>query len=95
MSVTSAIVLFAVIWFMVLFVTLPLRLRTQGEEGKIVPGTHSSAPADLNLKRTFLIVTAVALVLWAIIGGVIISGAISVRDLDIFNRMDPAGGTGG
>ncbi len=95
MSVTSALVLYAVTWFMVLFVTLPLRLRTQGDEGKIVPGTHAGAPANLNLKRTFLIVTAVALVLWAIIAGVIISGAITVEDLDIFNRSRRGGGTGG
>ncbi|MAY31868.1 MAG: hypothetical protein CMM86_04625, partial [Rhodovulum sp.] len=38
MTITAAIVLFAVIWFMVLFVTLPVRLRTQGDVGEIVPG---------------------------------------------------------
>ncbi len=32
MGITSALVLFAVIWFMVLFVTLPIGLRTQGDE---------------------------------------------------------------
>lgn len=95
MSVTSALVLFAVIWFMVLFITLPLRLKTQGEAGKIVPGTHSGAPANLNLKRLFTIVTAVSVVVWAVIGGIIISGAITVADLDFFNRLRPGGETGG
>ena len=95
MAVTSGFVLFAVIWFMVLFVTLPLRLKTQGDVGKIVPGTHAGAPADLKLKRMFLIVTAVAVVLWAIIAGTIISGAITVSDLDIFDRLRPSAGRGG
>ncbi len=35
MGITSALVLFAVIWFMVLFITLPLRLTTQGDVGEI------------------------------------------------------------
>ena len=90
MSVTSALVLFAVIWFMVLFITLPLRLKTQGEAGKIVPGTHSGAPAELNLKRLFTIVTAVSLVLWGVIAGVIVSGWIGIHDIDWFGRMAPA-----
>ena len=87
MAVTSGIVLFAVIWFMVLFVTLPIRLRTQGDEGKVVPGTQAGAPANFNVKRTMIFVTAIAFVLWVVIAGVIISGVISVRDLDWFGRM--------
>lgn len=92
MGITSAIVLYAVTWFMVLFVTLPLRLKTQGDVGEIVPGTHAGAPANLNLRRTLWIVTGVAFVIWAVIASVIISGMITVRDLDMFNRMPPRGG---
>lgn len=97
MGVTSAIVLFAVIWFMVLFILLPVGLRTQGDEGKIVPGTHAASPATLNLRRKFRTVTIVAVLVWAVIAGVIVSGVIGVRDIDFFNRMDErtAGETGG
>jgi len=45
MSPFSGFVLFAVFWFMVLFVVLPLRLQTQGENKNVVPGTPSSAPS--------------------------------------------------
>jgi len=89
MGLTSGIVLFAVIWFFVLFVVLPLRLKTQGDVGQIVPGTHASAPYHLNLRRRLAIVTVVAVVLWGIIAGVILSGAITLRDLDFFDRMPP------
>ncbi len=88
MSITSAIVLYAVTWFMVMFVTLPVRLRTQGDEGDIVEGTHAGAPANFRLGRTMAIVTAITTVLWAIEVGVILSGWISVRDFDWFGRMD-------
>ena len=45
MSITSAIVLFAIVWFMVFFIALPIRLKTQGDVGEIVPGTQAGAPA--------------------------------------------------
>lgn len=89
MGITSGIVLFAVIWFMVFFIVLPLRLVTQGEAGEVVPGTHSSAPSDPQLKKKVRITTIWAAVVWAIIAGVILSGVITVRDLDWFNRMGP------
>jgi predicted secreted protein len=91
MAVTSAIVLLAVIWFMVLFVVLPLKLTTQGDVGKVVRGTHASSPEGLNLKRKLLVTTIVTLVLWGIVCAVIASGIVSVRDIDWFNRMDPPG----
>jgi predicted secreted protein len=87
MNITSALVLFAVIWFMVLFIVLPLRLRTQGESGDIVPGTPSSAPENPDLRRKAKIVTLVSAVLWLVIAGVIVSGVVRVEDFDIFNRM--------
>ena len=87
MGVTSAIVLFAVIWFMVFFVVLPLRLTTQGEAGEVVPGTPESAPADPQIKRKARITTFWALGIWAVVAGVLISEVITVRDIDWFNRM--------
>lgn len=96
MGPTSAVVLFAVIWFMVLFVLLPVGLRTQGDEGRIEPGTHAASPAAFDLRRKLRTVTIVAVLLWAAIAGVIVWGGISVRDIDFFNRMDRgrAGETG-
>ncbi len=87
MGPVSAIVLFAVIWFMVFFVVLPLRLETQGEAGEVVPGTHASAPADANLKRKAKVTTLWAVGLWVVIAGTILSGAITIRDIDWFDRM--------
>jgi predicted secreted protein len=91
MGPTSALVLFAVIWFMVLFIALPIGLRTQGDEGEIVPGTMAGSPANLNLKRKLWVVTGVSVVLWVVIAGIILSGVITVRDLDWFGRLGPQG----
>ncbi len=90
MTITAAIVLFAVIWFMVLFVVLPLRLTTQGEAGEVVAGTHRSAPSDAQIGRKARLTTFWAIGLWVVIAGVIVFGGITVRDIDMFGRMAPA-----
>ncbi len=87
MGITSGIVLFMVIWSMVFFIVLPLRMVSQGDTGEVVPGTHSSAPADAQVGRKAKITTMWAVPIWCVIAGVILSGAITVRDIDMFNRM--------
>ncbi len=95
MAITSAIVLYAVTWFMVFFVILPIGLSTQGDEGKIVPGTHASSPARFPLKRKMVQTTLWGTAIWAVLATIILSGWISVRDIDVFHRMSPPISAGG
>ncbi|MBV2359662.1 DUF1467 family protein [Thalassococcus sp. CAU 1522] len=81
MGITSALVLFAVIWFMTWLVVLPIRVVTQGDRGEIVPGTQAGAPEIHHLRRKAWITTGVSLVLWVIIAGIILSGLITVADI--------------
>lgn len=87
MSVTGGAVLFVTIWFITMFVVLPITLRTQGEAGNVVPGTHEGAPENFRLGRTMLIVTALTLVIWGVVVWVIQSGVISVEDLDTWGVL--------
>ena len=87
MNPAAAIVIFAVLWFLTLFVMLPIGLRTQGEAGEVVPGTHSSAPAKSRMGRKFFWVTVITLALWLPICAVMIWGGITVRDIDIWGRL--------
>ena len=87
MAITSAIVLYAVIWFMTLLVALPIGLRTQGDEKDVVPGTPESAPANLRLGRKLIWVTIITTVLWAPLVALILSGSLTIKDIDFFNRM--------
>lgn len=89
MGIASGIVLFMVIWFMTFLVVLPIRIQTQGEAGNVVPGTHASSPEQHHIKRKMWITTGVAAVIWAIIATIIITGTITVRDIDWFDRMAP------
>ena len=89
MGPVSGLVLYAVIWFMTFLVVIPIRLKTQGDVGEIVPGTHASSPQVHNLRRKAWITTGVALVIWAIVAAIIVSGVITIRDFDWFNRLPP------
>lgn len=89
MGIVSGLVLYAVIWFLVLFLVLPYRLETQGDRDEIVPGTQAGAPAELDMRRKLLVTTGIAAVVWLIVAAIILSEVISVRDLDWFNRMGP------
>jgi predicted secreted protein len=89
MTITAAIVLFSVTWFMVFFIVLPLRFVSQADTGNVVPGTPKSAPAGDIVLRKAKITTVLALVIWAALCAVILSGWISVRDFDVMHVMTP------
>ncbi|WP_407495382.1 DUF1467 family protein [Pseudooceanicola sp. MF1-13] len=88
MGPTSALVLFAVIWFMTLLCVVPIKLKTQQDVGKVTPGTQSGAPEEHHLKIKLWITTGISVVLFIIIAGIILSGWITVEDMDWFGRMD-------
>jgi predicted secreted protein len=87
MSVTSAIVLFAVIWFLTFLIVIPFRIKTQGDLGTIVKGTQAGAPEVHNLRRKAIITTGASLVLWLVITLIILSEIITIQDIDFFGKM--------
>ena len=89
MSVTGGLVLYVVLWFLTFLVVIPIRLKTQGDVGEVVPGTMLGAPEEHHLKKKAIITTVVAAAIWGILAFIIINGIITVRDFDWFNRLPP------
>jgi len=88
MSITGAIILFAVIWFLVFFIALQIRPDSQAEAGEVVPGTPPGAPANFQMRRKVIWTTMITVVLWSVLTAVILSGVISLQDIDWFGRLD-------
>jgi predicted secreted protein len=65
MSLTLGIAIYVIIWWTVLFAVLPIGVRTQGEDGAIVPGTPESAPTAPRLLRVVLLTTLISALLFA------------------------------
>jgi len=87
MSLSLAIAIYVVIWWTVLFAVLPIGVRTQGEDGVVVPGTPESAPSAPRLLRVVVITTLVSAALfagaWAAVRyGLVDLGAILGRSPD-------------
>jgi len=72
----SGIVVYVIVWWLVLFCTLPLGIRP-AQEGDV--GRQSGAPANPRLWFKVMLTTAIASVLWGGIYLVIISDLISFR----------------
>ena len=90
MTIVQGLVLYAVVWFMTVFVVLPIGLRTQQDEGEVTHGTQAGAPANYRVGRMFLVVTVVATAIFTVLAIAIIFSGLGVRDLDFFGRMAPA-----
>ena len=82
MSVTGFIVLLAVIWFITLWIVLPIGLRTQADDGERVDGTMSGSPKNFNPWRAFRLTTIYALLVWGVIVGLIMYTGLDVMSLD-------------
>ena len=67
MDLVWSIAIYVFIWWITLFAVLPFGVRTQHEDGNVVPGTPESAPAKQRMLRIFLINTLLATVVFAIV----------------------------
>jgi len=66
MPVTTAVAVFVLIWWVVLFAVLPWGVRSQHEDGDIAPGTDPGAPAVPDLRRKLIWTTLVSVVVFAV-----------------------------
>ena len=87
MSVTSAFVLFAVIWFLTFLIVIPFKIKTQGDMGVVLKGTQAGAPEVHDLRKKAIITTGVSLILWLIITILIVFEIVTIEDIDLFGRM--------
>ena len=65
MSLFSALAIYFIIWWMVLFFVLPFGARSQHEAGDVTLGTDHGAPYRPQMARKFAITTAIAAVIFA------------------------------
>lgn len=77
MNLFSAFVVWLIIWWLTLFIILPIGIRGQAEEGDIVEGSEPGAPHTLNMKKKFIQTTVVGTIIWALTCLLIMSGIIS------------------
>ena len=88
MTISAALVLFAIIWFLTLFIMLPLNIKTQNENGTIAQGTPPSAPTNPNVKTKMMWTTVIAILIWLPVCSIIIFELITISDINFYNRLN-------
>jgi predicted secreted protein len=81
MSISSAIVLFCVIWAILFYMINPLWQTSQSEHGEVVPGTPASAPVDPMLRKKAIVTTVIASVLFVLAYATVELGWITLDDI--------------
>jgi predicted secreted protein len=65
MGVAGSIMTYLIVWWLVLFCLLPIGVRSQVEEGDVVPGSEPGAPVHTGLARKALWATGISVIVWA------------------------------
>ena len=82
MSITTAIAVFFITWWIVLFAVLPWGVRSQHEGGdEITPGTEPGAPLVPRLGFKLIVTTLVTGVVFAIFYVIYVYRPITLDDL--------------
>ena len=80
MAVATAIAIYFLIWWIMLFAVLPWGVRAQGEEGA-APGTDPGAPTVPRLKAKLIWTTIAAGMVWAICAVLYAKGLVTLDGL--------------
>ncbi|MGH1405156.1 MAG: DUF1467 family protein [Rhodomicrobiaceae bacterium] len=90
MSLSLSIATYFIIWWLTLFMVLPFGVKTQEEDGDVVPGSVESAPAVPQMLKKALITSIIAGILFAIVYSVYTYNLISVDDIPFLPRFEDA-----
>jgi len=88
MSLSLALAIYFICWWIALFIVLPIGVRTQEEEGSVEPGTPSSAPAAPRLFRAIIFTTLLGGVLFAAVFSIIVFELFALDDIPFLPRFE-------
>ena len=81
MSLTTALAIYFIVWWIVLFTVLPFGVRSQAESGEVIPGSDPGAPAVPRLGAKIIWTTIVASVVFALLDVIYTFKLVSLDDL--------------
>ena len=81
MAISTALAVYFIIWWVVLFAVLPWGIRSQAESGDVVPGSDPGAPALPHLLAKLVWTTVVAGLVFAALA------VVYAYDLIPFERL--------
>ena len=65
-TISTALAIYFVIWWIALFLTLPFGVRTQHDDGESIPGTEPGAPIAAQMRLKLIWTTIISAVFFAV-----------------------------
>jgi predicted secreted protein len=81
MQFLSFFAVFFIVWWLTLFIVLPIGMRSQQDEGHVVNGTVASAPAKFKGLKVVLLTTVIAMIICGLWSGLSFYLGVSLDDL--------------
>ena len=92
MRATSAIAIYFIIWWLVLFLVLPWGVRNAEEAGdRVEAGNEAGAPVNPRLLRKAAYTTVLATIVFAAVYATITQGWITLDSFSFLDRFTSAG----
>ncbi len=91
MSLTLSIATYFICWWMALFMVLPFGVRTQQEEGEVVPGSVESAPKTPHILKKFFYTSLLGFVFFCIAYSLYTYDIVNIDDIPLlptFKNLD-------
>jgi predicted secreted protein len=83
MGIAGSLMVIAIAWWLAFFLMLPVGVRSQMDDGSVVPGSEPSAPTTPRLWRKALWALLIALVVWGALFWLIEVSGVSVDDIPV------------
>jgi predicted secreted protein len=87
-AISTAIAIYFIIWWVVLFAVLPWGVRSQEESGEVAPGSDPGAPRLANLGMKLVWTTVVSSVVFAICAFLYVNRLVTLEGLAALLGMD-------
>ncbi len=80
-TISTGFAIFFVLWWIVLFVTLPFGVRSQTEDGETIPGSDPGAPVASRMGRKLIWTTVISVIIFAMMMLAYNAGYLNVERL--------------
>ena len=80
-SISTGFAIYFVLWWLVLFLTLPFGVRSQHEDGEGAPGTDPGAPIASQMGRKLIWTTIISAVIYGLGMAAYQAGYLSIERL--------------
>ena len=83
MGIAGSLMVISIVWWLAFFMMLPICVRSQLEDGSVVPGSEPSAPTTPRLWRKAAWALVIARLVWGALFSLIEYRLISLDDIPV------------